>query len=73
MQGRPCGCANETRLAFKRVKRIKGEEFVADFGDIGGSYGGLPPRTMSSSGTDNPSDTHRWIRRDLLLRAPCLV
>jgi DMSO/TMAO reductase YedYZ molybdopterin-dependent catalytic subunit len=31
---------NETQLGFKQVKWIKGLEFVADFADIGGGYGG---------------------------------
>ena len=33
-------CANETQLGFKQVKGIKGVEFVADFAEIGGGYGG---------------------------------
>jgi len=34
---------NETQLGFKQVKWIKGVEFVADFTDVGGGYGGYSP------------------------------
>jgi methionine sulfoxide reductase catalytic subunit len=36
----PLRLRNETQLGFKQVKWIKGLEFVADFADIGGGYGG---------------------------------
>jgi sulfoxide reductase catalytic subunit YedY len=32
--------SNETQLGFKQVKWIKGIEFVTNFADIGGGYGG---------------------------------
>ena len=38
--GAPLRLRNETQLGFKQVKWIKGLEFVADFSDIGGGYGG---------------------------------
>ena len=38
--GAPLRLRNETQLGFKQVKWIKGVEFVADFSDIGGGYGG---------------------------------
>ena len=38
--GAPLGLRNETQLGFKQVKWIKGVEFVADFFEIGGGYGG---------------------------------
>ena len=38
--GAPLRLRNETQLGFKQVKWIKGVEFVADFADIGGGYGG---------------------------------
>ena len=38
--GAPLRLRNETQLGFKQVKWIKGLEFVADFADIGGGYGG---------------------------------
>src|SRR4029079_797281 len=38
--GAPLRLRNETQLGFKQVKWIKGIEFVADFADIGGGYGG---------------------------------
>jgi DMSO/TMAO reductase YedYZ molybdopterin-dependent catalytic subunit/thiosulfate reductase cytochrome b subunit len=38
--GAPLRLRNETQLGFKQVKWIKGIEFVADFSDIGGGYGG---------------------------------
>ena len=38
--GAPLRLRNETQLGFKQVKSIKGVEFVADFSDIGGGYGG---------------------------------
>jgi sulfoxide reductase catalytic subunit YedY len=31
---------NETQLRLKQVKWIESVEFVADFADLGGSYGG---------------------------------
>jgi DMSO/TMAO reductase YedYZ molybdopterin-dependent catalytic subunit/thiosulfate reductase cytochrome b subunit len=38
--GAPLRLRNETQLGFKQVKWIKGVEFVADFADIGGGFGG---------------------------------
>jgi sulfoxide reductase catalytic subunit YedY len=38
--GAPLRLRNETQLGFKQVKWMKGIEFVADFTDIGGGYGG---------------------------------
>ncbi|MEJ7824731.1 MAG: molybdopterin-dependent oxidoreductase [Solirubrobacteraceae bacterium] len=38
--GAPLRLRNETQLGFKQVKWIKGIEFVADFTDVGGGYGG---------------------------------
>jgi len=38
--GAPLRLRNETQLGFKQVKWIKGVEFVADYADIGGGYGG---------------------------------
>jgi hypothetical protein len=38
--GAPLRLRNEVQLGFKLVKWIKGIEFVADFSDIGGGYGG---------------------------------
>ena len=38
--GAPLRLRNETQLGFKQVKWIKGVEFVVDFSDIGGGYGG---------------------------------
>jgi DMSO/TMAO reductase YedYZ molybdopterin-dependent catalytic subunit len=38
--GAPLRLRNETQLGFKQVKWIKGIEFVADFSDVGGGYGG---------------------------------
>jgi DMSO/TMAO reductase YedYZ molybdopterin-dependent catalytic subunit/thiosulfate reductase cytochrome b subunit len=38
--GAPLRLRNETQLGFKQVKWIKGVEFVADFSQIGGGYGG---------------------------------
>jgi methionine sulfoxide reductase catalytic subunit len=38
--GAPLRLRNEAQLGFKQVKWIKGLEFVADFADIGGGYGG---------------------------------
>ena len=38
--GAPLRLRNETQLGFKQVKWIKGVEFVADFAEIGGGYGG---------------------------------
>jgi DMSO/TMAO reductase YedYZ molybdopterin-dependent catalytic subunit/thiosulfate reductase cytochrome b subunit len=38
--GAPLRLRNETQLGFKQVKWIKGVEFVADFSDVGGGYGG---------------------------------
>ena len=38
--GAPLRLRNETQLGFKQVKWIKGIEFVADYADIGGGYGG---------------------------------
>ncbi|HEY5303311.1 MAG TPA: molybdopterin-dependent oxidoreductase [Acidimicrobiales bacterium] len=38
--GAPLRLRNETQLGFKQVKWIKGLEFVEDFADIGGGYGG---------------------------------
>ncbi len=38
--GAPLRLRNETQLGFKQVKWIKGIEFVADFSEIGGGYGG---------------------------------
>ena len=41
--GAPLRLRNETQLGFKQVKWIEGVEFVADFADIGGGYGGYHP------------------------------
>ena len=38
--GAPLRLRNETQLGFRQVKWVKGVEFVADFADIGGGYGG---------------------------------
>ena len=38
--GAPLRLRNEVQLGFKLVKWIKGVEFVADFSEIGGGYGG---------------------------------
>ena len=38
--GAPLRLRNETQLGFKQVKWIKCVEFVADFADMGGGYGG---------------------------------
>lgn len=38
--GAPLRLRNETQLGFKQVKWIRGIDFVADFSDIGGGYGG---------------------------------
>ena len=38
--GAPLRLRNENELGFKQVKWIKGIEFVADFSEIGGGYGG---------------------------------
>ncbi len=38
--GAPLRLRNETQLGFKQVKWIKGMEFVADFSEIGGGFGG---------------------------------
>jgi len=38
--GAPLRLRNETQLGFKQVKWIKGVEFVANFSEIGGGYGG---------------------------------
>ena len=38
--GAPLRLRNETQLGFKQVKWLKGIDFVADFDDIGGGYGG---------------------------------
>lgn len=38
--GAPLRLRNEAQLGFKMVKWIKGVEFVEDFSDIGGGYGG---------------------------------
>jgi sulfoxide reductase catalytic subunit YedY len=41
--GAPLRLRNEGQLGFKQVKWVKGVEFVADFSDIGGGYGGYNP------------------------------
>jgi sulfoxide reductase catalytic subunit YedY len=38
--GAPLRLRNETQLGFKQVKWIQGIEFVADFSDLGGGFGG---------------------------------
>jgi sulfoxide reductase catalytic subunit YedY len=38
--GAPLRLRNESQLGFKQVKWIKGIDFVADFSEIGGGYGG---------------------------------
>ena len=38
--GAPLRLRNEVQLGFKQVKWIAGIEFVADFSEIGGGYGG---------------------------------
>jgi len=38
--GAPLRLRNETQLGFKQVKWIKGVEFVADYSQLGGGYGG---------------------------------
>ncbi|GAA3936561.1 hypothetical protein GCM10023085_17490 [Actinomadura viridis] len=38
--GAPLRLRNELELGFKQVKWVKAIEFVADFSDIGGGYGG---------------------------------
>lgn len=41
--GAPLRLRNENQLGFKQVKWIKGVEFVADFRELGGGYGGYNP------------------------------
>ena len=38
--GAPLRLRNEVQLGFKQVKWIKGVEFVTDFSEVGGGYGG---------------------------------
>jgi methionine sulfoxide reductase catalytic subunit len=38
--GAPLRLRNETQLGFKQVKWIKGIEFIANYSEIGGGYGG---------------------------------
>lgn len=38
--GAPLRLRNETQLGFKQVKWVAGIDFVADFADLGGGYGG---------------------------------
>lgn len=38
--GAPLRLRNENQLGFKQVKWIRGIDFVADFAEIGGGYGG---------------------------------
>ncbi|HEX5450039.1 MAG TPA: molybdopterin-dependent oxidoreductase [Gaiellaceae bacterium] len=38
--GAPLRLRNESQLGFKQVKWIKGIDFVADFSEVGGGYGG---------------------------------
>lgn len=38
--GAPLRLRNETQLGFKQVKWLKGVEFVADYSDVGGGFGG---------------------------------
>jgi DMSO/TMAO reductase YedYZ molybdopterin-dependent catalytic subunit/thiosulfate reductase cytochrome b subunit len=38
--GAPLRLRNETQLGFKQVKWVKGVEFVAEFSELGGGYGG---------------------------------
>ncbi len=38
--GAPLRLRNEVQLGFKQVKWLKGIEFIADFHDVGGGYGG---------------------------------
>jgi DMSO/TMAO reductase YedYZ molybdopterin-dependent catalytic subunit/thiosulfate reductase cytochrome b subunit len=38
--GAPLRLRNEIQLGFKQVKWIKGVEFVADYSEVGGGYGG---------------------------------
>ena len=40
LYGAPLRLRCENELGFKQVKWIKGVEFVADFSEIGGGYGG---------------------------------
>ena len=58
--GAPLRLRNETQLGFKQVKWIEGLEFVADFAEIGGGYGGYT-RITSFSGIHNPSDNSEKI------------
>jgi thiosulfate reductase cytochrome b subunit len=41
--GAPLRLRNEIQLGFKQVKWINGIEFVKDFSDVGGGYGGYNP------------------------------
>ena len=38
--GAPLRLRNETQLGFKQVKWVKGVEFVADYAEVGGGFGG---------------------------------
>ena len=71
--GAPLRLRNETQLGFKQVKWIKGIEFVADFADIGGGYGGYN-QDHEFSATDNRSRASVGPRvgdRDDLRRNSC--
>jgi len=41
--GAPLRMRNENQLGFKQVKWVKGVEFVANFSEVGGGYGGYNP------------------------------
>ncbi len=41
--GAPLRLRNENQLGFKQVKWVKGVEFVANFSEVGGGYGGYNP------------------------------
>ena len=41
--GAPLRLRNEVQLGFKQVKWLGGIDFVADFADVGGGYGGYNP------------------------------
>jgi len=41
--GAPLRLRNENQLGFKQVKWVKGVEFVANFSEVGGGYGGYDP------------------------------
>lgn len=53
--GAPLRLRNEIQLGFKQVKCLAGIEFVADFSEVGGGYGGYNA-DHEFSATDSPSN-----------------